>query len=163
LIGQALAQFPDLHALEQFDHATPQFRGLGPLAPAPRTQAERNVLEHRQMREQRVMLEYQADAALAQTQMGGVAGTEQDAACVGFFESGQGAQQGCLARTRRTQQRQQFAGRNPQIHAAQRREGAEALVQSFDADIHAESLMPAATTRECVGVSRFQPQFERKR
>ena len=68
------------------------------------------------------MLEHEADIALTGALRGDVAAIEQQAAAVGEFEAGQDAQEGRLARSGRSQQRDELAARGRQIDAFQRLE-----------------------------------------
>jgi hypothetical protein len=72
-------------------------------------QAEGDVLEHRHVAEQRVVLEHKAHVALAHMHVGGVFAAEMDAAHVGRLQPGDDAQQRGLAAARGAEQRDQFA------------------------------------------------------
>jgi hypothetical protein len=74
-------------------------------------QAEGDVVEHGHVAEQRVVLEHEADLALAHMGAGGILAIEQHLARVGLFQPGDDAQQRRLAAARRAEQRDQFAGR----------------------------------------------------
>ena len=67
-------------------------------------QAEGDVLEHRHVAEQRVVLEDEADVALAGMQVGGLGAGEQDVALIGRFHAGDDAQQRRLAAAGGTEQ-----------------------------------------------------------
>ena len=76
-------------------------------------QAERDVLEHGHVPEERVVLEHEPDAAVAGVALGGVLALEDHRAGVGRLEPGDDAQQRRLARPGRPEQRDQLAGRPP--------------------------------------------------
>ena len=66
-------------------------------AHVPHAQRELDVLRHRHMAEQRVVLEHQPHAALAGGDVRDVAAVQRDAAMVDAGQPGDGAQQGALA------------------------------------------------------------------
>src|SRR6266567_6067165 len=72
------------------------------------------------MREQRVVLEHEADVALVCRQISHVLPVEPDAAGVGFLEARDHAQRSRLAAAGRTQHRQEFAGPHIELHVARR-------------------------------------------
>ncbi|MNZ92751.1 hypothetical protein D3C78_1117860 [compost metagenome] len=105
-MGIALAQGAEI---DQLEHLGGDALALGVLA-----DAEGDVLGHRQVREQRVVLEHHADAALFRGE--GVAGAgnhlagQLDAALLHGFEAGDGAQGGGLAAARGAEQAADVAG-----------------------------------------------------
>ena len=79
--GKAVGQPVELHQLEQLAAPSRGSRAsLGRCAARLHAQAEGDVLEHRHVAEQRVVLEHEADLALAHVRVGGVLAVEQDAA-----------------------------------------------------------------------------------
>ncbi len=60
-------------------------------------QAERDVVEHRHVAEQRVMLEHKADVAITHVMAGNIFAMEHDTAVIRGFQAGNNAQQGGLA------------------------------------------------------------------
>ncbi len=60
-------------------------------------QAERDVVEHRHVAEQRVMLEHEPDVAITHVVAGHIFAMEHDAAVIRGFQAGNDAQQGGLA------------------------------------------------------------------
>ncbi len=112
-------------------------RLLGRCAPRPHAQAEGDVLEDAHVAEQRVVLEDEADAAVARAALGRVLAVEEHVAGVGELESGDDAQQRRLARARRPEQRDQLAFLHLEVHRAQRGEGAETLGDAACFDAHA--------------------------
>ena len=70
----------------------------GGALPLPHPQAEGDVLEHAHVAEQGVVLEHEADVAVAGAAAGDVVVEVVDRPGVGLLEPGQDAQQGGLAR-----------------------------------------------------------------
>src|SRR6187551_2390915 len=66
-------------------------------------QGEFDVVRDRHVAEQRIVLEYEADAAIARAHVSDVAAMQGDAAVVDAREPGDGPQQGALAAARRAQ------------------------------------------------------------
>src|SRR5207245_300514 len=95
-----------------------------------------HVLEHRHVPEQRVVLEHEADLALAHVHVGGVLALEQDAARIGRLQARDDAQQRGLAAAGRPQQGDQFAGVDAERDVLQRAEVAEILADVADVDAH---------------------------
>ncbi len=71
------------------------------------------------MLEQRVMLEHEADLALAHMACRCILAVQQHAAVIGRFQPRDDAQQRGLAATGRAEQRRQFAGRKIQRYIVQ--------------------------------------------
>ena len=102
-------------------------------------QAEGHVVEHRHVPEQRVVLEHEADLALAHVLVGRVLAVEQDAAVGRVLEAGDDAQQRRLAAARRAEQRDELAGRELEADIVERDEVAERLADVADFDAHGAS------------------------
>jgi hypothetical protein len=136
LVGVAVGDPVELHQLQQLHHlgADLVLRGARRLGPHP--QAEGHVLEDAHVAEQRVMLEHEADLALAHVDMGRVLAVEQHGAAVGHLEPGDDAQQRRLARPRRSEQRDQLAGADVEVEVVADDRLAEALVQVAHLDAH---------------------------
>ncbi len=96
------------------------------------------------------MLEDEADAALAHGDVGRVLIAEQDAAAIGVFEAGDHAQDGRLARARRSEKRDQFAADNLERDAADGAEGVEGLFDLVEDDLHR-----TGSTAGTAGVTRL--------
>ena len=126
-----------LHQFEQPLHALGDLGRRRTQLARPGLQAKGDVLEHRHVPEQRVVLEHEADPALAHVAAGGVLAVELDAPGVGLFEAGDDAQQRGLAAAGRAQQRHQLAGGDVQADVVERLEGAKALADLVDDDAHA--------------------------
>ena len=86
----------------------------GPHAARPDLQAEGDVLEHRHVAEERVVLKDKAHAAFAGGLVGDVLAIEKHRAGVGKFQSRDDAQQRGFPGARRPEQGHQFAGGNLQ-------------------------------------------------
>jgi len=86
--------------------------------------------------EQGVVLEDEADAALAHVGVGRVLAVEEDGARVGHLEAGNDAQERRLARARRAEQRDQLASRDVEAEVVADDGGAETLLQMADLDAH---------------------------
>ena len=101
------------------------------LVHAAHLQAEGDVVERAQVREQRIALEHHCRAAFGRRQRGDVARTEQDVAFADLLVPGDHAQRGRLATTRRTQQAAVGAGGDLQIDAVY---GGRAAITLDDVD-----------------------------
>src|SRR6185436_6186681 len=116
----------------------------------PHAQAEGDVLEDRHVAEEGIVLEHEADPALANVGVGCVLAVEEDGARVGHLEAGDDAQQRRLARARRPEQRDQLAGGDVETEVVADDGGAEALLQVAHFDAHRRAPMaaePVAATR----------------
>ena len=109
----AVAQVVELHELQQVRHLRRDLVVRRPMRARPHAQAERDVLEHRHVPEERVVLKHEADAALADLPVRRVLAVEQHAAPIGRLEPGDDAQQRRLAAARRPEQRHELARRAP--------------------------------------------------
>ena len=140
LRGIAVGEAVELHELQQLVHARADLGFGRPLAPRLHAQPEGDVLEHRHVAEQRVMLEDETDLALAHADGARVLAVEQHLAGVRRLQPGDDAQQRGLARARQTQQRDQLAGLDVQVDIVERNEVAEPLADVFELDAHAATL-----------------------
>jgi hypothetical protein len=104
LAGQSFVEALERHELEQFLAAGDAIRALH----APYAQCEFDVVGHGHVAEQRVVLEHQADAAVAGPHVGHVAAMQGNASVIDAGESGDGAQQGALAAAGRAQEYEEF-------------------------------------------------------
>ena len=109
-------------------------------------QAEGDVLEHRHVAEQRVVLEHEADMALAGAARQRILAVERHLAGIGPVEARDDPQQRGLAGAGRAEQRQQFAVADLQIDVVERGEGAELLDDVLDFNGHSE-LCPSSRRR----------------
>src|SRR5262249_27454606 len=97
---------------------------------------ERDVLEDRQVTEERVVLEHEADVPLADRGVGDVLLVVEDRARVGHVEPRDDAEEGRLPGARRPEQREQLAAGDLEAHVVQRDERAERLRKMPDRDAH---------------------------
>jgi hypothetical protein len=102
----------------------------------PHTQAKRHVLENRHVPKQGVVLEDEADAALAHVPGGGVLTFEQHTAGSRRFQPGDHTEERGLAGSGRSQQSDELARIDVEADFLQRREGPEALRDVDDLDAH---------------------------
>ncbi len=115
----------ELHQLERATHPLLRLL-LGRLLVA---EAERHVLLHRQVREQRVVLEHRVDVALVRRGLRHVHAVQQDLPLGRPLEARDHPQARGLAAARRAEQREELAGRHLQVDPGDRGEIAEALHQ----------------------------------
>ena len=127
--------------------------GLG-LAPRQRLQAERHVVDDREMREQREVLEHQADAALLGGHEAVGAGNllivDQNAPSGRALDAGGDPEQGGLAATRRPEQADHLARLDIEAHMIEREPLAEAARHVIEGEPGGEGdggLAAASATR----------------
>ena len=75
----AIAEVIELHELQQVGDFVGDLLGRRTMRARPHAKTERDVLEHRHVTEERVMLKHEPDAALAGLPLGGVLAVEQHA------------------------------------------------------------------------------------
>ena len=90
-------QLVDLYQLRRFLRAAQHLLLAGPLRPLEVLQREQYVAQHRQVRVQRVVLEYHAHAAQLGREVGHVVVTEEDATRGGLFQPADQVQRRALA------------------------------------------------------------------
>ena len=117
LVGEALVEAAELHQLQQLQAAAADLGGSRAFLARAHAQAESDVVQHRHVLEQGVVLEHEADAALLHAELGGVGVAEQDLAAVERLQAGDRAQQGGLARAGRAEQGEQLARGDVQVEA----------------------------------------------
>jgi hypothetical protein len=126
---EAVGQPVELHQVEQ---ACTFSRDLGllrrALTRAASCAGRRRRCRTRHVAEQRVVLEHEADLALAHMGAGGVFAVEQHLPGIGLLQPGDDAQQRGLAAAGRAEQRDQFAGGKSRETSSSADEAAEALV-----------------------------------
>ena len=132
--GTALAKATQLHEIEKFADAAVDLGAGRTCAPRPHAQPIRHVLRHRLVPEERVMLEDEADTALAHRQARGVLVIEQQPAGCRRLEARDQAQQRGLARAGGAEQCQQLTGLDNEIEAVDCQDIAEGLAQTLGAD-----------------------------
>ena len=141
----AVGEPVELHQIQQFLDARADTRLVLAHRARLHAQAESDVFKHRHMAEQRIVLEHESDMALAGSAGERILAVERNLAGVGPIQPGDDAQQRGLARTRRPEQRQQFAIGDLQIDAVERGKCAESLDDIFDFNRHSGvALRPAA-------------------
>src|SRR5574341_1412273 len=122
---------------------------LWPGPPRPHAQTERDVLEHRQVPEKRVVLEDEPDVPVPHVVGRRVLPVDDDPARVGGLEPGDDPQERRLAASGGTEQREELAAPNVDADVGQRHIGAEALADVLDVDAHAGGSSVAAAARRC--------------
>jgi hypothetical protein len=130
----ALAEALERDQLQQFVAPPAALGG----AHAAHPQRELDVVGHGHVAEQRVVLEHEADAALARRYMGDVATAEQDPAVLDRRQAGEGAQQGALAAAARAEQHEELARRDVQRDVVDDRRAVVALRDLLELDRHAD-------------------------
>ena len=98
-------------------------------------QAEADILPHRHVRKNRIVLEYHRQPALAWRQPGNVAAADRYAAGGLRLQPGDDPQQSGLAAARRTEQGQKLSVRNLEVDTLQRDKAPERLGDIVDDDI----------------------------
>jgi hypothetical protein len=139
LRGIATPQFGELHQIEQFLDTTLDRGGRWPVLLFSDAQPEADVVGDGHVFEQGVLLKHEADPPFLHTETGGVDVAEQNLPAVRRLQPGDGAQQGGFAGTGGPEQRQQFAGSDVEIDAAQRVELTVVLLDIANLDIHCRS------------------------
>ena len=143
LRGIARRQAVELHELQQVAHLLANGGFRRARRPGLHAKAEGDVLEDRQVPEERVVLEDEADATALRGLARGVDAVEVHATLLGRLQAADDAQQRRLARSGRPQQRDQLAGLHGEIDAIERRVRAEAVRDALHLDAHAST--PAAS------------------
>ncbi len=102
--------------------------------------AKRHVLEHRHVAKQGVVLEHEADVALAHVQIRGILAADDDVAAVGLLQPGDDPQQSGLAAAGGAEQRHQLTVVKIEVDVGQRRVLVEMLVESLYLNAHGSLL-----------------------
>ncbi|CPK71638.1 Uncharacterised protein [Bordetella pertussis] len=100
---------PEVGQTHEFERGGDLVADLG-ARQAPLDQAEGNVVPHRHVRPQRIVLEHHADIAVPGRRGADVAAVDQQLPMALPVEAGDQAQQGGFARSRRAEQGEEFAG-----------------------------------------------------
>jgi len=131
LVRQPLGQGVELHCPEHLVHTLAHLlrRHLA------LHQTERDVVEHAQVREHRVVLEHHAHIALGGTQMADGLLAHQDVSGVLLVEAGNGAQQRGLAAAAGPQQGEEGTRRDVEIDVLQRNMRAIGFADVLDSDL----------------------------
>ncbi|MNE04034.1 hypothetical protein D3C80_965560 [compost metagenome] len=125
-----------LHHLQQLGHFLFDRRGIRALTTRQHAQAKGNVVEHRHMAEQRVMLEHETHPAIARMHMADVGAVEAQLAAALVFQPGDNAQQRGFAGARRPQQRHHLTGGNIERDIVQYLGTTEELVDTVNLNAH---------------------------
>ena len=105
-------------------------------AHAAGTQRELDVVGHRHVAKQRVVLEHEADFALPRPQVRDIAAVQHDAAMIDRRETRNGAQQRALAAARRAEQHEQLAVLDLRRDITNGRQPTEFLGNLLESDRH---------------------------
>ena len=111
---------------------------------------EGDVLEHRHVAEQRIVLEDEPHTPVARSLPSNVPARRRAQRLAGSgpdFQAGDDAQERSLSRAGWPQQRHQFAIVHIQAHVAQRDEAPEGLGNPLDRDAHRYASRPSADAR----------------
>lgn len=130
--GVAFFHAAELDEVEEFIDAVGDFPG-GVFADA---EAEGDVFEDGHVLEEGVMLEDEADVAVAGGAFGGVFAFENDGTLVGGFEAGDDAEEGGFAGAGGTEEGDEFAGGGFDGDVIEGFEGAEGFGDVLDEDAH---------------------------
>ena len=99
-------------------------------------QAERDVLENREVVEQRVVLKDEPHASALRRLTGGVDPVEVDGTLIGMLEAGDDAQQRGLARAGRSEQPHELPGLHRQVDAVECLVAAKPMTDAPGFDAH---------------------------
>ena len=132
LRGEGPLQPFQLDQGEELLHALPSAR----LRPAAHAEPEGDVVEHAHVPEERVVLEDEADVALAHADLGDVLVVVAHRAVVGDLEPGDDPEQRRLPRARGPEQGEERPARHLEAHVVERQELVEALGDPGDPDAH---------------------------
>ncbi|MGY3368949.1 hypothetical protein ACVWZL_006074 [Bradyrhizobium sp. GM2.4] len=129
LVGLALLESVELHQRNHLRHTRGDVcaRHTGAL------QAEGDVVAHRQVRKQRVVLEHHVDRPLMRQRLRDVLAAEQNAPLIRRFETGEHAQKRGLAAAAGPEQRKELAGLDVERDAIDGPERPERLGDALDA------------------------------
>ena len=155
LTAGELRRQPLIHAFER--HQAQQL--LTALAPAPcahvaHAQRELDVVGHRHVAKQRVVLEHEPDAALARRDVSDVAAVERDASVIDSREPGDRPQQRALAAAARTEQHEELALADIERDVVDDRNARVALGDLVERDRHAADATGAAAVPSAAGITR---------
>ena len=162
LAARELGRQAVVHALErdELQELGAAGHALGAAYP-PDPQREFDVVRDAHVAEQRVVLEYEADAAIAGRDPGDVTPVQRDAAVVHFDEAGDGAQQGALAAAGGAEQDEEFALLDLQRDVVDDRMRLIPLGNLVERDRHAtEPAGPQGRTPQRLVPARFPGQSQ---
>ncbi len=129
------------------------------VAPRQHTHPEGDVFEHRHVAEQRVVLKYEADFALAHADGARILAVEHHFAAVWSLQARDYPQQRGLARAREPQQRDQLAGSDVQADIVDCNEVAELLTDVSELDTHAATFTAMSSASCFTGTTRRSSEY----
>ena len=132
----AVGQMAQLYHFQQLGDFLFDRRGVRPLAARQHGQAEGDVVEHRHVAEQRIVLKHEAHAPVARVHVADVGAVEAQLAAALAFQPGNDAQQRGLAGTGRPEQRHHLAGSNIERDIVQYLGATEGLVDAVNLNAH---------------------------
>ena len=112
---------------QQFGNFVRNLRFAWTRAARTHPEAERNVLENAHMTKQRVVLEYESNPATTNVERASFLAIDINIALIRRLQPGNDPQQGCLAGTRRTKQRNKLPGMDIEVDIFEGGERAELL------------------------------------
>ena len=130
----AVCQPVQLHQMQQTMNTIGNFRLSRALGARPHAWSKGDIVEHRHVSKQGVMLKNKAHPTIPRRLARRVAAIEQHAAGIGEVQPGDDPEQGGLARSRRAEKSHQFALVNCQIDPAQGGKTAEGFCDAMDFD-----------------------------
>jgi hypothetical protein len=137
----AITKPRQLYEFEQFGDARGDLGLFRALLRRQHVEPEGDILGHRHVAEQGILLEHEADAAPLHRQVGNIFSAEADMPPIGMFEPRDDPQQGGLARTRWAQQRHELAFGQIDADPFERGEIAEAAGDVVNRDGHVVSVL----------------------
>src|SRR5690606_14539681 len=114
-----------------------------PLAAGAHAQRKSNVVKHRHMPEERVVLKHETDPPASHRSTRDILLSEANGAAtvVGRFQTRHDSQQRRLARARRAKQRHKLSLRDAKAYVIQRAKSAERLTDIGNLDAHGSGLL----------------------
>ena len=136
-LGREAARKPvEPDQTQQFQDAVADLGLARPAGARPRGEAEGDVVEDAHVAEERVVLEDEADMALADAEPKSVLAGEQHQAGGGEIEAGEDAQERRLAGARGPEQGDELAGVDIERNAMERRRRPEQALDGLDRHVH---------------------------
>ncbi len=143
------AKVIELHELEEILDLPGNFRVRRAPVPRSHSEAERDVLEHRHVSEERVVLKDEPDCPISRAGVGRVLALEQHRARIGSLQAGDDAQQRRLAAARGPEERDELSRGDGEAHVLHGREAAVRLGYVADVDRHSSNSSRAVSTKLC--------------
>ncbi len=145
----AFFQPAQLHEIKKLQRTAANFRRGWARPTGANLQPETDIIRHRHMAEQRIMLEDKTDITLLHALLRGIFIPEEDHAFGWRFQPRNQAQKRGLARTRWSKQGNQFAGLDGQRHIMQGRKASKLLTHAGNTNFHSQSF-PLPPARPCL-------------